>query len=121
MNENRPSILEMLAAEQNQRRRSRASHLRARRPPATNGTPRRRHAQAQDQGQFLRVLVETEDRNEPTTVNVRVPCSFSTPASVSPALSLTGPRAARRGSQQARRSADPSQIKPENLTELIDI
>lgn len=134
MNENRRQILEMLAA--GKITADEAEHLIAAlepQPSATageftgriagsnpwsgsdNDTPVRTHAR------YLRVLVESTEKDGPTTVNVRVPMQ----------LLRAGVRLASLIPVQAHEQLDASlskhgvpltlsQIKPENLEELID-
>lgn len=130
MNENRRQILEMLAAgkvtaaeaeqllaalEPNSTATSGAFSGRFSDPdPAAESTVRTR-------AKYLRVLVEANEKGEPTTVNVRVPMQ----------LLRAGVRLASLIPVQAHDELDAalskhgipltlSQIKPENLEELID-
>ena len=121
MNENRRQILEMLAAGKINAEEAERLISALEGPPATNGTRVDGTPRLRTKAKFLRVLVETEDRNEPTTVNVRVPMQ----------LLYAGVRLASLIPSQAHAQLDEalskhgvpltlSQIKPENLTELID-
>jgi len=123
MNENRRQILEMLAA--GKITADEAERLIAAiedQPPATNGT-RTEAPQPRTKAKvkYLRVLVEANEKGGPTTVNVRVPMQ----------LLYAGVRLASLIPAQAHTQLDEalsrhgipltlSQIKPENLEELID-
>jgi hypothetical protein len=123
MNENRRQILDMLAdgkvtAEQAERLMAAMDDPQ----PATNDVraqdaPRRGRAKAK----YLRVLVEANEKDSPTTVNVRVPMQ----------LLYAGVRLASLIPAKAHEQLDAalskhgvpltlSQIRPENLEELID-
>ena len=130
MNENRRQILEMLAA--GKITADEAEQLIAALEPTSaapageftgriagsNGWP---DATVKTRAKYLRVLVESTEKNGPTTVNVRVPMQ----------LLRAGVRLASLIPQQAHDQFDAtmskhgvpltlSQIKPENLEELID-
>ena len=130
MNENRRQILEMLAA--GKVTADEAERLIAALEPnsaapagefagriaGSNGWP---HTPVKTRAKYLRVLVESTEKNGPTTVNVRVPMQ----------LLRAGVRLASLIPQQAHEQFDAtmskhgvpltlSQIKPENLEELID-
>jgi hypothetical protein len=134
MNENRRQILEMLAA--GKITADEAERLIAALEPESSATAgeftgKFAHLngwQGNDTGpkvknsaKYLRVLVESTEKNGPTTVNVRVPMQ----------LLRAGVRLASLIPQQAHDQLDAtlskhgvpltvSQIKPENLEELID-
>ncbi len=130
MNENRRQILEMLAA--GKITADEADRLLAAlepEPTATAGEFTGKIAGSKGwsdstvktQARYLRVLVESNEKNGPTTVNVRVPMQ----------LLRAGVRLASLIPQQAHDQLDEtlskhgvpltlSQIKPENLEELID-
>jgi hypothetical protein len=134
MNENRRQILEMLAA--GKITADEAEQLIAALEPNTaasgseftgriggsNGWPNSdKDAPVKTRLKYLRVLVESTEKNGPTTVNVRVPMQ----------LLRAGVRLASLIPQQAHDELDAtlskhgvpltlSQIKPENLEELID-
>jgi hypothetical protein len=121
MNENRRQILEMLAsgkitADEAERL---ITALEGSSSPS-NGA-QAGEAQPKTKAKYLRVLVEAEDHGGPTTVNVRVPMQ----------LLRAGVRLASLIPAQAHDKLDEalskhgvpltlSQIKPENLEELID-
>lgn len=121
MNENRRQILEMLAAgkvtaEEAERLIAALEDMPAPALTAGNGS-----APAKAKAKYLRVLVEATEKEGPTTVNVRVPMQ----------LLYAGVRLASLIPQQAHEQLDEalsrhgvpltlSQIKPENLEELID-
>jgi hypothetical protein len=121
MNENRRQILEMLAA--GKITADEAERLLAALEGAAvsiNGTDPDAPA-PKPKAKYLRVLVEASDKGGPTTVNVRVPMQ----------LLYAGVRLASLIPAQAHEQLDQalskhgvpltlSQIKPENLTELID-
>ena len=123
MNENRRQILEMLAA--GKITAEEAERLLAALedgPVAANGAGTE-NAQPgkKNKAKYLRVLVEAADKAGPTTVNVRVPLQ----------LLYAGVRLAALIPAQAHAQLDQalsshgvpltlSQIKPENLEELID-
>jgi hypothetical protein len=123
MNENRRQVLEMLAAGKITADEAERLIAALEGPPsATNG------ADAEDakpkgraKAKYLRVLVEANEKGGPTTVNVRVPMQ----------LLYAGVRLAALIPAQAHEQLDEalsrhgvpltlSQIKPENLSELID-
>ena len=130
MNENRRQILEMLAAGKitaDEAERllaaleplsSAAAGSFAGSAPGPNGSG---EAMPKTRAKYLRVLVEANEKGEPTTVNVRVPMQ----------LLRAGVRLASLIPKQAHDQLDEtlsrhgipltlSQIKPENLEELID-
>jgi galactose-1-phosphate uridylyltransferase len=122
MNENRRQILEMLATGKLTADEAERLLAAIEDPPATNvpsagAATQRTKAKAK----YLRVLVESPDHGQPTTVNVRVPMQ----------LLYAGVRLASLIPVQAHDKLDAelsrhgvpltlSQIKPENLEELID-
>lgn len=123
MNENRRQILEMLAA--GKITADEAERLLAALEPvlyAPAGNPNESNESApKTHPKYLRVLVEANEKGEPTTVNVRVPMQ----------LLRAGVRLASLIPAQAHEQLDAtlsrhgvpltlSQIKPENLEELID-
>jgi hypothetical protein len=134
MNDNRRQILEMLAA--GKITANEAEQLIAALEPnsaapagefasrtaGSNGWPNNdKDAPVKTRLKYLRVLVESTEKNGPTTVNVRVPMQ----------LLRAGVRLASLIPQQAHEQFDAtmnkhgvpltlSQIKPENLEELID-
>jgi hypothetical protein len=123
MNENRRQILEMLAAGKITADEAERLIAALEEPPATENGARIADAQpkTKNKAKFLRVLVEATDKGEPTTVNVRVPMQ----------LLYAGVRLAALIPAQAHQQLDEalsrhgvpltlSQIKPENLEELID-
>jgi hypothetical protein len=123
MNENRRQILELLAA-------GKVTAVEAERliaaledPPSATSGARGEDAQPKPKtkAKYLRVLVEANEKGGPTTVNVRVPMQ----------LLYAGVRLASLIPAQAHEQLDEalsrhgvpltlSQIKPENLEELID-
>jgi hypothetical protein len=126
MNENRRQILEMLAAGKLTADEAERLLAAIEDPPAVSapyagagagaGSP-----QTKTKAKYLRVLVESPDHGQPTTVNVRVPMQ----------LLYAGVRLASLIPAQAHDKLDAelsrhgvpltlSQIKPENLAELID-
>jgi len=121
MNENRRQILEMLATGKiNADEAERLISALEDQPAASNGTPSG-DAPVKPKAKYLRVLVEATDKGGPTTVNVRVPMQ----------LLYAGVRLASLIPAQAHEKLDQalseygvpltlSQIRPENLTELID-
>jgi polyhydroxyalkanoate synthesis regulator phasin len=121
MNENRRQILEMLAAGKiNAEEAERLIAALEDTPSGQNATGSMA-AQPKNAAKYLRVLVEAEDKKGPTTVNVRVPMQ----------LLRAGVRLASLIPAQAHDKLDEalsqhgvpltlSQIKPENLEELID-
>jgi hypothetical protein len=128
MNENRRQILEMLAAGKittEEAERLIAALEGPSLPAPVNGGNGGRtvdpQARARTKAKFLRVLVEASDKGGPTTVNVRVPMQ----------LLYAGVRLAALIPAQAHDQLDEalnrhgvpltlSQIKPENLEDLID-
>ncbi|MGD0737914.1 MAG: hypothetical protein ABR976_22500 [Terracidiphilus sp.] len=122
MNENRRQILEMLAAGKINAEEAERLITALEGPPSTpSGTRTEDPPRLKTKVKFLRVLVEANDKNEPTTVNVRVPMQ----------LLYAGVRLASLIPAQAHGQLDEalskhgipltlSQIKPENLAELID-
>jgi hypothetical protein len=125
MNENRRQILEMLAAGKiNAEEAERLIAALEDSPAATNSAPER-GAQPKARAKYIRVLVEADESvtgmKGQTTVNVRVPMQ----------LLRAGVRLASLVPAQAHNQLDQalsshgvpltlSQIKPENLEELID-
>ena len=123
MNENRRQILEMLAAGKiNAAEAERLLAALEDGPVAGNGvSTENAQPRTKNKAKYLRVLVEAADRGGPTTVNVRVPMQ----------LLYAGVRLAALIPPQAHAQLDQalssygvpltlSQIKPENLEELID-
>jgi len=121
MNENRRQILEMLAAGKINAEEAERLISALEGPPATKRNPRRRHAQAQDQGQVPARACRNggQERAHHRQRPRAHAASLRRRPSRQP-YSLTGPRAARRGSHKHGVPLTLSQIKPENLTELID-
>ncbi len=123
MNENRRQILEMLAAGKitaDEAERLLAALEPVPDAPAGNSNGSNESA-PKTRPKYLRVLVEANEKGEPTTVNVRVPMQ----------LLRAGVRLASLIPSQAHEQLDAtlsrhgvpltlSQIKPENLEELID-
>ncbi len=122
MNENRRQILEMLAAgkltaDEAERLLAAIEDAPAMSAPYAGAVPQRTKAKAK----YLRVLVESPDHGQPTTVNVRVPMQLLY-AGVRLA-SLIPAQAHEKLDEELSRHGVPltlSQIKPENLEELID-
>lgn len=122
MNENRRQILEMLAAgkltaDEAERLLSAIEDPPATSAPYAGAAPLRTKTKAK----YLRVLVESPDHGQPTTVNVRVPMQLLY-AGVRLA-SLIPAQAHEKLDEELSRHGVPltlSQIKPENLEELID-
>lgn len=118
MSENRRDILEMLAKGQiTAEEADRLIGLLEPNAPSAHGA-----GAAKSKPQYLRVVVESEEGyDRPATVNVRVPMQFLR-AGVRLASLL--PIQARGPVNEALRShgvpIDISQIKPENLEELVD-
>jgi hypothetical protein len=123
MNENRRQILEMLAAGKiNAEEAERLLAALEGGPAASNGVSTdNAQPKTRIKAKYLRVLVEAADTGGPTTVNVRVPLQ----------LLRAGVRLAALIPPQAHAQLDHalssygvpltlSQIKPENLEELID-
>jgi hypothetical protein len=130
MNENRRQILELLAA--GKVTTEEAEQLLAALDPDSTateatftgkipGTDPAAESTVKTRAKYLRVLVEANEKGEPTTVNVRVPMQ----------LLRAGVRLASLIPKQAHDQLDAtlskhgvpltlSQIKPENLEELID-
>jgi len=119
MNENRRQILEMLA--QGKITADEAERLLAALEGAVAGGVGTAGARPAGSAKYLRVLVEASEHGNPTTVNVRVPMQ----------LLRAGVRLAALIPQQAHDKLDQalsekgipltlSQIKPENLEELIN-
>ncbi|MGB8260805.1 MAG: hypothetical protein WCE75_10665 [Terracidiphilus sp.] len=119
MNENRRQILEMLAA--GKITAEEAERLLAALDDNVPNAASPETPRSKGQVKFLRVLVEANEHGTPTTVNVRVPMQ----------LLRAGVRLAALIPQQAHDKLDEalsqhgvpltlSQIKPENLEELID-
>jgi hypothetical protein len=130
MNENRRQILEMLAA--GKITADEAEKLLTALEPDTTapaaefagklpGSGAQSQSAAKTRAKYLRVLVEADEKGKPTTVNVRVPMQ----------LLRAGVRLASLIPMQAHDELDAtlskhgipltlSQIKPENLEELID-
>jgi len=130
MNENRRQILEMLAA--GKITAGEAEQLLAALEPDSTATASQfsgavpasdgwRDTPVKTRAKYLRVLVEANEKGEPTTVNVRVPMQ----------LLRAGVRLASLIPKQAQEQLDEtlsrhgvpltvSQIKPENLEELVD-
>ncbi|MFY9852487.1 MAG: hypothetical protein WAK26_01260 [Terracidiphilus sp.] len=121
MNENRKQILEMLAA--GKITADEAERLIAAleyEPPASSGA-RAEDAPGKTKAKYLRVLVEANEKGGPMTVNVRVPMQLLR-AGVRLA-SLIPVQAHDQFDSAMSRHGVPltlSQIKPENLEELID-
>jgi hypothetical protein len=123
MNENRREILEMLATGKvNAEEAERLLAALEDRPAPSNGAgAANAQPQMKSKAKFLRVLVEAEDKGGPTTVNVRVPMQLLY-AGVRLAA-LIPPQAHAQFDQALSSHGVPltlSQIKPENLEELID-
>ena len=120
MTEERRQILEMLAAGKiNADEADRLlGALHGEQPAATTGTA----AQQKPAPKYLRVIVDANEKDEgPVHINVRVPIMLLR-AGVRLA-SLMPPSAQSRVNEELRKngvSIDISQIKPENLNELID-
>jgi hypothetical protein len=123
MNEHRRQILEMLAAGKiNADEAERLIAAIEDQPAATNGV---KSVGAQpgpkNKAKYLRVLVEANEKDSPTTVNVRVPMQLLY-AGVRLA-SLIPAKAHEQLDEALSKHGVPltlSQIKPENLEELID-
>lgn len=119
MNENRRQILEMLAAEKITVEEAERLLAALEDPPAvTIGSG---EATPKTKLKFLRVLVEANKHGSPATVNVRVPMQLLR-AGVRLA-SLIPAQAHEQLDEALSRHGVPltlSQIKPENLEELID-
>jgi hypothetical protein len=130
MNENRRQILEMLAA--GKITADEAERLLAALDPDTTvtaaeftgripGSDPPGESTVKTRARYLRVLVEANEKGEPTTVNVRVPMQLLR-AGVRLA-SLIPAQAHEQLDEKLSRHGIPltlSQIKPENLEELID-
>jgi hypothetical protein len=123
MNEHRRQILEMLAAGKiNAEEAERLIAAIEDQPASTNGVrgqdPQPR---TKNKAKYLRVLVEANEKDSPTTVNVRVPMQLLY-AGVRLA-SLIPAKAHEQLDEALSKHGVPltlSQIKPENLEELID-
>jgi hypothetical protein len=123
MNENRRQILEMLAAGKiNAAEAERLLAALEDGPVANNGVfAEKAQPKTKSKAKYLRVLVEAADKGGPTTVNVRVPMQLLY-AGVRLAA-LIPPQAHAQLDQALSSHGVPltlSQIKPENLEELID-
>lgn len=129
MNENRRQILEMLASGKITADEAEQLLAALDRPSATSsgsvfGAAAPRNANesgAKPSAKYLRVLVEASEKEGPTTVNVRVPMKLLR-AGVRLA-SLIPVQAHEQFDAQMNRHGIPltlSQIKPENLEELVD-
>ena len=121
MNENRRQILEMLAAGKITADEAERLIAALEDSPSPSNGASTGEAQPKAKAKYLRVMVEAEDHEGPTTVNVRVPMQ----------LLRAGVRLASLIPAQAHDKLDEalskhgvpltlSQIKPENLEELID-
>jgi hypothetical protein len=121
MNENRRQILEMLSAGQvNADEAERLISAVEKDPPPSNGSASSPKAKAK----YLRVVVESEENGRdhgPVKVNVRVPMQLLRAgvklAGLIPAQARDQVNAAMREHGMA---FDLSQIRPENLEELVD-
>jgi len=121
MNENRRQILEMLAAGKITAEEAERLIAALEGPPATTNAASASTAPPKAKVKYLRVLVEANEVGGPTTVNVRVPMQLLR-AGVRLA-SLIPAQAHEQLDQALSRHGVPltlSQIKPENLEELID-
>ncbi len=122
MNENRRQILEMLAAGKLTADEAERLLVAIEDPPTAStpnvgAAPQRTKMKAK----YLRVLVDATEHGQPTTVNVRVPMQLLY-AGVRLA-SLIPAQAHDKLDEELSRHGVPltlSQIKPENLAELID-
>ena len=121
MNENRRQILEMLAAgritaDEAERLMSALDKEPAAGPPANDASPR-----PKSKPKYLRVVVEGYRKDHPSQVNVRVPLQLLR-AGVKLASLIPAPAQREVNLALGRHgmSVDLSQIKPENLDELID-
>ena len=121
MNENRRQILEMLAAGKITADEAERLMAALEEQPQSGSGARGEDAPVKPKAKYLRVLVEANEKDGPTTVNVRVPMQ----------LLRAGVRLASLIPVQAHEQLDEalnkhgvplkvSQIKPENLEELID-
>jgi hypothetical protein len=121
MNENRRQILEMLAAGKINADEAERLMSALEDPPSASNSAPNPEVLPKNKAKYLRVLVEASDHGQPTTVNVRVPMK----------LLYAGVRLASLIPAQAHEQLDEalskhgvpltlSQIKPENLAELID-
>ena len=119
MNENRRQILDMLAAGKITAEEAERLIAALEDPPSAANAAG--ESQPKTKAKYLRVLVEANEHGQPTTVNVRVPMQ----------LLRAGVRLASLIPAQAHEHLDEalskhgvpltlSQIKPENLEELID-
>jgi hypothetical protein len=121
MNENRRQILEMLAAGKINADEAEQLLAALEDSPSPSNREGAGEAKPKTRAKYLRVQVEAEDRSGPTTVNVRVPMQLLR-AGVRLA-SLIPAQAHEQLDQALSRHGVPltlSQIKPENLEELID-
>jgi len=121
MNENRRQILEMLAAGKITAEEAERLIAALEGPPATPNAAGASSPTPKAKVKYLRVLVEANEVGGPTTVNVRVPMQLLR-AGVRLA-SLIPAQAHEQLDQALSRHGVPltlSQIKPENLEELID-
>jgi galactose-1-phosphate uridylyltransferase len=126
MNENRRQILEMLAAgkltaDEAERLLAAIEDAPAVGAAWTGAGPGSAAPRTKTKAKYLRVLVESPDHGQPTTVNVRVPMQLLY-AGVRLA-SLIPAQAHDKLDEELSRHGVPltlSQIKPENLEELID-
>jgi hypothetical protein len=121
MNENRRQILEMLAAGKVTAEEAERLIAALETAPAATYSSPDVGAQPKARAKYIRVLVEDNNHRGPTTVNVRVPLQ----------LLRAGVRLASLIPAQAHNQLDQalsshgvpltlSQIKPENLEELVD-
>jgi hypothetical protein len=121
MNENRRQILEMLAAGKITADEAERLLVAIENAPMPSNGARAEDAPAKAKAKYIRVLVEANEKGGPTTVNVRVPMQLLR-AGVRLA-SLIPAQAHEQFDQAMNRHGVPltlSQIKPENLEELID-
>jgi hypothetical protein len=121
MNENRRQILEMLAAGKVTADEAERLIAALEDEPSHSNGARSEDAPAKAKPKYIRVLVEANERGGPMTVNVRVPLQLLR-AGVRLA-SLIPAQAHDQFDQAMSRHGVPitlSQIKPENLEELID-
>jgi len=121
MNENRRQILEMLAAGKITADEAERLIAALEDAPAPSNGASASEAMPRLKVKYLRVLVESQDKSGPTTVNVRVPMQLLR-AGVRLA-SLIPAQAHEQLDEALSRHGVPltlSQIKPENLEELID-
>jgi hypothetical protein len=121
MNENRRQILEMLAAGKITADEAERLIAALEDAPSPSSGANADEAKPKVKVKYLRVLVEAQDKSGPTTVNVRVPMQLLR-AGVRLA-SLIPAQAHEHLDEALSRHGVPltlSQIKPENLEELID-